>query len=216
MVLAHLHSPTDFSIGAPCSGKSTLCTELAKRYKFDHFSIGNEMREFIKLNPTGPAALIKPTFTADEIATYTRNVIANTLAPVALTPKYVKERIFGVGAQLGDVRVLVDGFPRNVERWPYFKDAVKEYWTPSEEATVILLHADRDVTWERFEKRGRAGDEFDKRFDDHEENIGPIVEAMRQDGLMVVEISVNHSTTVEQMISVFHGGRNSFIFPNPR
>jgi UMP-CMP kinase len=149
------------------------------------------MRELIKANPTGPPALIKATLTAEEIATYTRNVMANSLAPVNYTPKYVKERIFGVGAQPGDVRVLIDGFPRDVARWPYFKDAVEEFWTPSLRSPVIVLNADREVLRERFEKRGRAGDEFDKRFDEHNENIGPIVETMRQGGMIIFELSVN-------------------------
>jgi len=194
---------TDLILCAPCSGKSTLCTSLADRYGLDHFSIGNEMREFIKAEPTGPAALIKPAFTADEIATYTRNVKANTLAPVNLTPKYVKERIFGVGARPGIVRTLVDGFPRDVARWPYFKDAVEQHWTPSDKAVLIVLHASKETTKERFEKRGRADDEFDRRFDEHEKSIDPIIEAMKSDGLTVIELSVNHGRSAEELIDDF-------------
>jgi UMP-CMP kinase len=188
---------------APCSGKSTLCTSLADRYGLDHFSIGNEMREFIKAEPTGPAALIKPTFTADEIATYKRDVKANTLAPVNLTPKYVKERTFGVSARPGIVRILIDGFPRDAARWPYFKDAVEQHWTPSDKAVLIVLHASRETTKECFEKRGRAGDEFDKRFDEHEKSIDPIMEAMKSDGLTVIELSVNHGRSAEELIDDF-------------
>jgi hypothetical protein len=99
------------------------------------------MRELIKANATGPPALIKATLTADEIATYTRNVMTNSLAPVNYTPKYVKERIFGVGARPGDVRVLINGFPRDVARWPYFKEAVKDFWTPSLGSPVVVLSA---------------------------------------------------------------------------
>jgi UMP-CMP kinase len=149
------------------------------------------MRELIKANATGPPALIKATLTADEIATYTRNVMTNSLAPVNYTPKYVKERIFGVGARPGDVRVLINGFPRDVARWPYFKDAVKDFWTPSLGSPVVVLSADWEVLRERFARRGRAGDEFDKRFDEHDEKIGPIVEAMRQDRMNVFELSAN-------------------------
>lgn len=194
---------TDLILCAPCSGKSTLCTSLADRYGLDHFSIGNEMREFIKVEPTGPAALIKPTFTAEEIATYTRNVKANTLAPVDLTPKYVKERLFGVGARPGIVRILIDGFPRDVARWSYFKATVEEHWTPNDKAVLIVLHASRETTKERFEKRGRAGDEFDKRLDEHEKSIDPIIEAMKSDGLKVIELSVNHGRSAEELIDDF-------------
>lgn len=76
--------------------------------------------------------MIKPTLTPEEIATYMGCVQANTLAPKHTTPKYVKERLFGVGAE--DVRatkcVLIDGFPRDVGRWTCFTDAVKEQCTP--------------------------------------------------------------------------------------
>jgi UMP-CMP kinase len=212
MFPAPLYAFTDSSAGAPCSGKSTLCTELAKRYKLDHFSIGNKIRELIKPDPTGPSALIKPTLTADEIASYTRHVMGNTLAPPYQTPKYVKERIFGAGAPHGDTRVLIDGFPRDVERWPYFKEAVKGYWTPSTGASVIVLHADREVIRQRFEKRSRAGDEFDKRLDEHEEKIRQIVEAMRQDGLTIVELSA--SETKDTLMKRLCEGPYSFIFPN--
>jgi UMP-CMP kinase len=161
------------------------------------------MREFIKSEPTGPAALIMPTFTVDEIAIYTRNVQANNLAPVNLTPKYVKERLFGIGARPGIARVLVDGFPRDAARWPYSTDAVKEYWKPSDKAVVIVLHASREVTRARFEKRGRFGDEFDKRFDEHVEKINPIIEAMRSDGLTVIELSVNLGKSADELVEIF-------------
>jgi UMP-CMP kinase len=168
------------------------------------------MRELIKANPTGPPALIKATLTADEIATYTRNVMANSLAPVNCTPKYVKERIFGVGARPGDVRVLIDGFPRDVARWPYFKEAVKEFWMPSLGSPVIVLNADREVLGKRFEKRGRAGDEFDKRFDEHNEKIGPIVETMKQDGMNVFELLANGEP--ESLSSHFPWEASSSLF----
>jgi UMP-CMP kinase len=85
-------------------------------YNLSHFSLGADLRNLTSLHPTGPAARIKPTLTADELATFAENVTANTLAPLHLTPKYVKERLFGVGAAACDVRVLVDGFPRDAAR----------------------------------------------------------------------------------------------------
>jgi UMP-CMP kinase len=118
-----------FVLGPPCSGKSTLCDALCSLHGLAHFSIGAEMRQLISANPRGPAALIKPLLTAEEIATYTKCVRANTLAPLNSTPKYVNERLFGVGAE--DVKakkgVLVDGFPREVGRWNYFKETAKEH-----------------------------------------------------------------------------------------
>jgi UMP-CMP kinase len=161
------------------------------------------MRQLIANTPTGPAALIKPTLTRDEIFIFTQTVRENTLAPMTLTSKYVKERVFGVGARPDLAGTLVDGFPRDAARWEYFKEIVQESWTPSESSIVIVLHARRGLSRERFEKRGRAGDSFDKRFDQHEEGVGLIVEGMRQDGLTVIEISVNHGKTAEELVDSF-------------
>jgi UMP-CMP kinase len=155
------------------------------------------MRQLITSTPTGTAALMKTTLTANEMAILTQTVTANTLAPMALAAKYVKERVFGVGALPGIARTLIDGFPRDVARWQQFKEIVQQSWTPSALSVVIILHTSRKLTLERFEKRGRAGDSFDKRFDQHEEQIGPIVEAMRQDGLTMIEISADHEKTAE-------------------
>jgi UMP-CMP kinase len=170
-------------LSAPCSGKSTLCATLATRYNLDHISIGNEMRELVSPTPTGPTALIKPTSSATKIATYKQNVMANTLALTNLTPKYVKEHLFGVGAQPGVMRFLVDGFPRDAARWPYSKDIVRDLWVPSERVVVVVLNINREIARERYEKRSRIGDAFDERFDDHEDKIRPIVDAIREDGV---------------------------------
>lgn len=204
MSTAHKHNPPllVFVLGAPCSGKSTLCTALSSIHDFTHFSLGAEIRQLTSTNPTGPAALIKPTFSADEIATYTENVKANTLAPMHLTPKYVKERIFGVGVQDMEAKkgVLIDGFPRDPGRWEYLTEIVKDKWIPKERGVVVVLHASREVTRERFEKRGRAGDEFRKRFDEHEEKIGEIVKTMRRDGVRVIEVDVRRGEETEGLV----------------
>jgi UMP-CMP kinase len=117
-----------------------------------------------------------------------------------LTPKYVKERLFGVGAPPGIVRILIDGFPRDVGRWLYFKDTVKLSWRPSDKAVLIVLQVNKEIAKERFEKRGRVGDEFDKRFDEHEKSIDPIIEAMRSDGMTVIELYDNHGRSAEELI----------------
>jgi len=189
-----------FVLGAPCSGKSTLCTALSTKYSISHFSLGDELRKLISPHPTGPAALIKPTLSAEEVATFKGNVTENTLAPLHLTPKYVKERLFGVGATPGDIRVLVDGFPRDVARWHVFKDAVKESWVPSENGVLVVLHVDRETARVRSEKRSRVGDSFEKRFEEHEKNVGEVVDAMRADGMTVLEVDANGRIEMDNLM----------------
>ena len=48
-----------------------------------------------------------------------------------------------------------------------------------------MLDVDKEVAWERFTKRGRRGDVFERRFDEHTKLIPDIVEVMRRDGLTV-------------------------------
>ncbi|KAJ4343393.1 Diphthamide biosynthesis protein 1 [Ascochyta clinopodiicola] len=85
---------TDNDTGAPCSGKSTLCTALAMRYNLDHFCLGDELRSLVSGAPSSPASRIKHLFSDSELETFRNNLYAGTLGPVHLTPKYVKERVF--------------------------------------------------------------------------------------------------------------------------
>lgn len=192
-----------FVLGAPCAGKSTLCTALAARYTLDHFSIGNEMRSLVSVNPTGPAAHIKSKFSALELEIFAKSVRAGALAPAHQTPKYVKERIFPEGIETRGLRVLIDGFPRQVDRWAIFKGSVENVWKPDQRTVAINLEVDRQVALSRFVGRGRDGDVFERRFDDYTETIGDIVRAMEEDGMTIIDVlseeGVEAETTVRKL-----------------
>jgi UMP-CMP kinase len=151
---------------------------------------------------------MKPLFTAIDIDTYTRSVTSNSVAPVHLTSRYVFERILSVGATPQSVRVLVDGFPRDAARWRYFVAMLRDKgkWSLGDGGTlVVVLKVEREVARERYVKRGRKGDEFEKRFCEHEESIEQIVEAMRRNGLRVVEVDVGEERGVEGMVKRLEG-----------
>ncbi|KAH9875214.1 hypothetical protein J1614_004705 [Plenodomus biglobosus] len=188
-----------FVLGPPCAGKSTLCKAISTRYNLDHFSIGDEMRSLVSPTPTGHAAHIKPKFSASELDIFTRCVRAGTLGPVHHTPKYVKERIFPESTDPKDVKILIDGFPRQVERWEAFKDSVKDVWDP-ETGIALVLAVDRRVARERFVARGRDGDIFEKRFYDHEGTVEDIVKAMCNDGMGVFELCSSECGGTEAML----------------
>lgn len=178
-------SDTDIKSGAPCSGKSTLCAALAKRYNLDHFSIGAELRSLVSDQPTGHAARIKTLFSDSELGTFHSNLYANTLGPVHLTPKYVKGRIFPADCDPSNVRILIDGFPRDTQRWVPFKEFAKPYWTPSKKSLLIVLDVEEEVALERFTKRARPGDVFVRRFQDHTDLIAEVVKAMENDDMTI-------------------------------
>jgi UMP-CMP kinase len=176
-----------FVLGAPCAGKSTVCKLLAARYNLDHFSIGDELRSLVSTSPSDPVARIMSKFSASELEVFAQNVKAGTLAPTNQTPRYVKERVFPEKTTPNDVRILMDGFPRSVDRWEPFKESVKDKWQPDVRTWAVVINVDEDVARERFTSRGRAGDVFEKRFDFFVEAIGPILAAMRSDNVRVVE-----------------------------
>lgn len=175
---------TDIKLGAPCSGKSTLCAALAKRYNLDHFSIGAELRSLVSDQPTGHAARIKTLFSDSELEMLRSNLYAGTLGPVHLTPKYVKERIFPADCDPSNVRILIDGFPRDAQRWVPFKEFAKPYWTPSKKSLLIVLDVEK-VALERFTKRARPRDVFARRSQDHTDLIAEVLKAMENDGMTI-------------------------------
>ncbi|KAF9698636.1 hypothetical protein EKO04_003774 [Ascochyta lentis] len=194
-----------FVLGAPCSGKSTLCAALAERYNLDHFSLGDELRSLVSDTPSGPVARIKPLFSDSELETFRSNLYAGTLGPIHLTPKYVKERVFPSSCEPENVRMLVDGFPRDAERWVPFKEFAKPVWTPSKRGVLIVLDVDKDTARDRFTRRGRAGDVFERRFDEHMRLIAGIVEAMRKDDMTIFNVRKEENADVEATVDRLAG-----------
>lgn len=107
----------DAATGAPCSGKSTLCAALAKRYSLDHYAFGDEHRSLVSDIPSGYAGRVKALFSDIEVETFRSNLCAGTLGSVDLAPKYVKERVFSADCDSNDVCILTDGCPRDAQRW---------------------------------------------------------------------------------------------------
>jgi UMP-CMP kinase len=135
--------------------------------------------------PSGHAARIKAVFSDPELETFRSNLYVGTLGPVHLTPKYVKERVFPTGCDPTSVRILIDGFPRDAQRWVPFREFAKPYWMPSKESLLIVLDVEEEVALQRFTKRGRPGDVFDRRFREHTEMIAEIMDAMEKDDLTI-------------------------------
>ncbi|KAF1836020.1 hypothetical protein BDW02DRAFT_567475 [Decorospora gaudefroyi] len=148
-----------FILGPHCAGKTTLGTHLSTLYTLTHIALGRELRNLVSAQPSGPAARIASKLAPAVLLELREYVGAGTLAPSSPTPMYVKERVFpeDVG---GDVRVLVDGFPRGVDRWTRFRECIgEEGWLPGR-MWVVVMGVDREVGYQRFLERGREGDVF--------------------------------------------------------
>lgn len=136
------------------------------------------------------AALVKPTLSPEEIHIFIRCVTENTLGPRELTTKYVAERLFGVGAGVGQVRVLVDGFPRDLDRWECLKEMAGECFAPAVNTFVIVLNIDLEEALARYEARGSPGDEFVRRFSQHDTHAWSVRNAMQLDGVQCLDLHV--------------------------
>ncbi|KAF2036277.1 hypothetical protein EK21DRAFT_106380 [Setomelanomma holmii] len=158
-----------FVLNTPCAGKSTICSALSTLHDLDHFSVGAEMRSLISPQPTGPALAMKPILSDEPFA----------------------EVCYGAAFWRGRETEAGWGAGRMVERWPYFKEAVGDWWRPGVGAILVMLSIEREIARRRFERRARTGEEFDRKHDEHEKSIDAIVAAIRQDGATVVELEVD-------------------------
>ena len=53
---------------------------------------------------------------------------------------------------------------------------------------LVVLDVEREVALKRFVERGRNGDVFERRFEEHERLVLEIVEVMRKDGVTIVNV----------------------------
>lgn len=86
---------------------------------------------------------------------------------------------------------VLDGFPRTVGQasWILDNQSIKK-------TCVIHLQAPKHVVRERLIKRGRQDDHveaIDKRFDEFEQSIQPILKQFKRENVSIVEIDANGS-----------------------
>jgi len=150
-----------FVLGAPGTGKSTLCTNLATDFGFTHISVGELFRREINKDGRHKAvcqhAINKSTLVPKEI---TMNLLQSAIKKVA------------AGTQL-----IIDGFPSSVDAITCFE---KEFG-PCD--FVIHLTCSNDVLQKRLKQRGRDDDApaiSENRFKTFETMILPAVEHYRQ------------------------------------
>lgn len=63
-----------------------------------------------------------------------------------------------------------------------------------------MLQVGKEVARERFAARRRAGDLFEKRFDEHEEKIDAVMQVMRDDSMIVIEVEAEADDAVAGIV----------------
>lgn len=159
-------------IGAPGSGKGTLCGLLAKHFTNNYYlSVGDHLRSLLELNA-------QQTFgglSAEHLSSILR---LRSLLPPASIVSIVDDAVKAIGKaaanESGVLIVLVDGFSRD----PEFALLAQQKW--GDPNFVLFFDCPRALAEARFLERKRSEDDsvdiFRGRYDEFERLNRPILE----------------------------------------
>ncbi|KAF2222316.1 adenylate kinase-domain-containing protein, partial [Elsinoe ampelina] len=155
-------------IGAPGSGKGTLCLNMSSEYDFVHLSVGDILREAVKKRD----ALLD--WTATMCINIAELIPAEILA--AILAKHMDTH-----KEKGRHRFIIDGFPRDINQVIAVEKAI------GDPKFVLLFDCPEDEAKRRYLTRrleGRDDTEalFDKRFAEFKDKLGPIVAYYQLEG----------------------------------
>lgn len=171
-----------FVIGAPGSGKGTLCKILAKHHHYYHLSVGDYLRE---LRDSG-------TFKHAGLEGLDRYLSSRELIPPEPIIAILKAKIAVISST--DTReILVDGFPRNLESAKLWDLEVSK---PNQ---VLHFDCEKEEAKKRFLLRARDEDDdeevFEKRYGEFAKNNAEIVQHY---GGIVTTIDTSQETEVSK------------------
>eukprot|EP00696_Hemimastix_kukwesjijk_P007883 gnl/Hemi2/20005_TR6633_c0_g1_i1.p2 gnl/Hemi2/20005_TR6633_c0_g1~~gnl/Hemi2/20005_TR6633_c0_g1_i1.p2 ORF type:complete len:255 (+),score=73.42 gnl/Hemi2/20005_TR6633_c0_g1_i1:80-844(+) len=158
-----------FVLGGPGSGKGTQCAKLVKEFSFLHLSAGDLLRaEISSGSPNG--AMISDT------------IASGRIVPVEVTLNLLRDAIRNSGRD----KVLVDGFPRNLDNLLGWNALMRD------ETTVpfaLFLNCPAQILQSRLILRGRTSGRSDDnsdairlRFVTHENESLPVIRALHAEG----------------------------------
>ncbi|KAF2789849.1 P-loop containing nucleoside triphosphate hydrolase protein [Melanomma pulvis-pyrius CBS 109.77] len=180
-----------FIIGAPGSGKGTLCKRLAEEYGFSHLSVGDLLRDVTSSSNTD--------------VTIIDTVKSGELVPVEVLAPMLKGRV-DKGKEDGQMKILLDGFPRRLDQAAPVERLLR---SPT---LVLFFDCPEQIAEKRFLTRmltGREADDeqtFRKRYQEFSRLNPSIVEHYRTRGI-VLEIDTSGETEVsyQRLISALKG-----------
>lgn len=153
-----------FVLGAPGSGKGTICKNLVDKFNFVHLSAGDLLRE--EQNTAGSEH-------GDMIKEYIK---LGKIVPVEITCGLLKKAI----EKSGSDRFLVDGFPRNQNNFDGWQKVMSDC---VDVKFVLFLDCSEEVCTDRCLKRGAQGsgrtddnlESLKKRFNTYTNETMPII-----------------------------------------
>ncbi|POS79213.1 adenylate kinase [Diaporthe helianthi] len=171
-----------FVLGAPGSGKGTICSALARKHSLLHFSVGDNLRTWMRENSGTPLAA-----RIQEKLDHQGFLTSSELNP--LLGHAIEDAI----RQGGLNGILIDGFPRCAEQleswaqWPFQEKLLLE--GSAKPDAVILINVTGDNAKARYLARGRDRNDsavkFERRYDEYLKEGRPVEEHYRGAGLMI-------------------------------
>jgi adenylate kinase len=156
--------------GPPGSGKSVQGQLLVERNGWQWLSTGDVFR-----NSKDPEVL--------------KRMATGELIDDALTNKVLDEAIQDAGK---DTRLVLDGYPRNVDQVKWLMDYLPDQGRKIE--CVVVFEVPREELISRLADRGRTEDTpevISRRLDIYQEKTSPVVEYYRESGIPVLAIDGN-------------------------
>ena len=163
-----------FVLGGPGAGKGTQCQLLSENLGWAHLSAGDLLRAERKKEGSELADIINS------------NISAGKIVPSEITVTLVKNAMMELREERGQMKFLIDGFPRsegNVNAW---KEVVGER---ANVESVLFFECPEDILTSRLLERaktsGRSDDSIDvirKRFVTYREESMPIINMYEKEG----------------------------------
>lgn len=184
-MLFYSHTSLTNASGAPGAGKGTLCSHLAQKYNFTHYSLGDGLRSWMCEHRSEPLAL--------EIQDKLDN--QGFLAPEDLNPfitQEIKDAIYQ-----NSQGILIDGFPRSKEQLQAF-----DHWPLQDKLpfasdgefcakpnVALSFKASKENARARYLRRARdsndSKEKFERRFAEYEDETLAVEHVYRQRGILM-------------------------------
>ncbi|KAL7531794.1 hypothetical protein ACHAXR_004242 [Thalassiosira sp. AJA248-18] len=163
-----------FVLGGPGAGKGTQCQLLSDNLGWAHLSAGDLLRAERKKEGSELADIINA------------NISAGKIVPSEITVKLIANAMEELRGEKGQIKFLIDGFPRsegNVNAW---KEVVGD---KANVECVLFFECPEDILTSRLLERaktsGRNDDSIDvirKRFVTYREESMPIIQMYEKEG----------------------------------
>jgi adenylate kinase len=181
-------------LGRPGAGKGTQASRLAEMLDVLHVSTGDLVRDAIARN--GPVGRRCDAY-----------VTAGHLVPTLLMGNVVRD-VFRTTDAI-DRGFVLDGFPRTSDQLQILDELLEEH----ELDAALELEVSPELVLRRLAARGRHDDEQDvllRRLELFEEHTRPMIESLRQRGLLISidgsrredEVSADLRASLERMTSI--------------